>query len=44
MSDESRQVHFKMLRQLEAEQQLEKVGAEIRKMYAWNDGDKLVNN
>ena len=44
MSDESRQVHFKMMRQLEAEQQLEKVGAEIREMYSWNDSDKLVNN
>ena len=44
MSGESRQVHFKMMRQLEAEQQLEKVGAEIREMYSWNDSDKLVNN
>jgi len=44
MSDESHQVHFKMLRQKQAEHQLEKVGREIRDMYAWNDKDKLVNN
>ena len=44
MSDESHQVHFKMLRKQQAELQLEKVGKEIRDMYAWNDKDKLVNN
>lgn len=45
MSDESRQVHFKAMRRIEAEQQLEQVGKEIRSMYSWNsDSDKLINN
>ncbi len=44
MSDESHQVHFKAMRRMEAEQLLEKTGAEIRSMYSWNDEDKLVNN
>jgi ketol-acid reductoisomerase len=44
MSDAGGQVHFNAMRKLHAEHQLEKVGAEIRKMYAWNDEDKLVNN
>ena len=28
----------------EAEHPLEKVGAELRKLYSWNDSDKLINN
>ena len=44
MSDSGRQVHFRAMRKLAAEQPIETVGAEIRKMYAWNDGDKLINN
>jgi ketol-acid reductoisomerase len=27
---------------LEASHQLEKVGAEIRKMYSWNDADNIL--
>ena len=36
--------HFKAMRKNEAEQPLEKVGAELRKLYSWNDTDKLINN
>ena len=36
--------HFNAMRKNEAEQPLEKVGAEIRKLYSWNDTDKLINN
>ena len=36
--------HFNAMRQNEAEQPLEKVGAELRKLYSWNDTDKLINN
>ncbi len=45
MSDAGGQVHFNAMRKLHAEHQLEKVGAEIRKMYSWNkEEDKLINN
>ncbi|MEE3417044.1 MAG: hypothetical protein VZR53_16995, partial [Prevotella sp.] len=45
MSDAGRQVHFKALRKLAAEHPSEKVGAEIRKLYSWNnENDKLINN
>ena len=36
--------HFNAMRKNEAEQPLEKVGAELRKLYSWNDTDKLINN
>ncbi len=37
--------HFNAMRKNEAEQPLEKVGAELRKLYSWNDeSDKLINN
>ncbi len=36
--------HFNAMRKQEAEHPLEKVGAELRKLYSWNDGDKLINN
>ncbi len=36
--------HFNAMRKNEAEQPLEKVGAELRKLYSWNDTDKLSNN
>jgi len=40
-----RQVHFKAERKLHAEHPAEQVGAEIRKLYSWNnEGDKLINN
>ena len=45
MSNAGRQVHFKAMRKLAAEHPLEKVGAEIRKLYSWNnDDEKLINN
>lgn len=44
MSKESRQVHFKALRRAQAQSQMEQVGKEIRKLYSWNDTDKLINN
>ena len=36
--------HFKAIRNKEASHQLEKVGAELRKLYSWNDGGKLIDN
>ena len=36
--------HFNAMRKNEAEQPLVKVGAELRKLYSWNDTDKLINN
>ena len=45
MSDAGKQVHFKAMRKLAAEHPSEKVGAEIRKLYSWNnDDEKLINN
>ncbi len=44
MSGAGRQVHFRAMRQLAAEHQVEKVGKEVRSLYSWSDTDKLVNN
>ena len=45
MSDAGKQTHFKAMRKLHAEHQLEKVGEEVRKLYSWNnEEDKLINN
>lgn len=45
MSGAGRQVHFKAMRKLAGEHQLEQVGEEIRKLYSWNnEDDKLINN
>ena len=44
MSDAGGQVHFKMMRMKAQEHASEKVGEEIRKLYSWNDDDKLINN
>ncbi len=44
MSDSASQVRFTAMRKLAAEQQAEVVGKEVRKLYSWNDEDKLVNN
>ncbi len=32
------------MRRRGAEHQLEEVGAELRKLYSWSDGDKLIDN
>ena len=45
MSPAGRQVHFKAMRKIAGEHQLEQVGEEIRKLYSWNsEDDKLINN
>ena len=45
MSDAGGQVHFQAMRKLHAEHPSEKIGAEIRKLYSWNnESDKLINN
>ncbi len=44
MSDAGAQVHFNAMRKRAAEHQLEVVGADIRKLYSWNDEEKLINN
>ena len=44
MSEAGGQVHFKAMRKLAAEHPAEKVGEEIRKLYSWNDEEKLINN
>ena len=45
MSPAGRQVHFQAMRKLASEHPSEKVGAEIRKLYSWNnENDKLINN
>ena len=45
MSDASHQVHVNALRRKAAEHPAEKIGAEIRKLYSWNnEQDKLINN
>ena len=36
--------HFNAMRKREAEQSLEQIGKELRKLYSWNDSDKLINN
>ncbi len=44
MSSAGGQAHFKALRKKASEHPSEAVGAEIRKLYSWNDEDKLINN
>ncbi len=36
--------HFNAMRKKAAEHPCEKVGAELRKLYSWNDENKLINN
>ena len=36
--------HFNAMRKREAEQPLEQIGKNLRKLYSWNDSDKLINN
>ncbi|MBN1066632.1 ketol-acid reductoisomerase [Clostridium botulinum] len=44
MSGAGGQAHFKAMRKLATEHQSEAVGSEIRKLYCWNNEDKLINN
>ena len=36
--------HVRAMRKREASHQLEQVGAELRKLYSWNDTNKLIDN
>lgn len=36
--------NFRAMRRREAAHELEKTGAELRKLYSWNDGNKLIDN
>lgn len=36
--------NFNAMRKKEAAHQLEEVGTELRKLYSWSDGDKLIEN
>ncbi len=36
--------HFNAMRKREGAHQLEKTGAELRKLYSWNDTNKLIDN
>ena len=44
MSDAGKQVHFRAMRKKAAEHPSEKIGAEIRKLYSWNNEGKLIDN
>ena len=45
MSEAGGQAHFRAMRKLAAEHPAEVVGADIRKLYSWNnEEDKLINN
>ena len=44
MSPAGGQAHFKAMKKLAAENQSEKIGEEIRKLYSWNDEGKLIDN
>ena len=35
---------FRAMRKMQAEHEAEAVGAELRKLYSWNDENKLINN
>lgn len=36
--------HFRAMRRNESEHELEKIGSELRKLYSWSDGEKLIDN
>lgn len=36
--------NFRAMRRRESEHQLEEVGTELRKLYSWSDGEKLIDN
>ena len=44
MDNQTGCAHFLAMRKRAAEHACEKVGAELRKLYSWNDSDKLINN
>lgn len=44
LENQSGCAHFMAMRKREAAHQLEEVGAELRKLYSWNNEDKLLDN
>lgn len=44
MDNQTGCAHFLAMRKRAAEHECEKVSAELRKLYSWNDSDKLINN
>lgn len=44
MENQTGSAHFLAMRKRAAEHQCEQVGAELRKLYSWNDSNKLINN
>ena len=44
MSEAGSQVHFNAMRKIAAEHPSETVGKDIRKLYAWADEEKFINN
>ena len=44
LENQSGCAHFMAMRRHQAEHQLEQVGAELRKLYSWNNEDKLLDN
>lgn len=44
MSDSGSRVHFNAMRKIAKEHPSEVIGEEIRKLYSWNDEEKLINN
>ena len=44
MSDAGAQVHFRAMRRKAAEHPSEIIGQEVRRLYSWNDEEKLINN
>ena len=44
LENQSGCTHFLAMRKREAAHQLEEVGAELRKLYSWNNEDKLLDN
>ena len=44
MDNQTGCAHFLAMRKRAAKHECEKVGAELRKLYSWNDSNKLINN
>ena len=44
LENQSGCTHFLAMRKSHAEHQMEAVGKELRKLYSWNDEDKLLDN
>ena len=44
MENQAGTPHFRAMRRIEAEHPAEKIGEELRKLYSWEDKEKLINN